>query len=459
MKHIVAVAALAVALVGQGVSAQYAPGARAVGMGGAGMVYASGVDAIEWNPANLALEGGWNISIGEAGAAALLSGITLDDFRSIIDDESTASQIIDDLPSSGLTLSTSTEGYLTNMGAEGEDLPTTGSALPTIGIAFGSLGVRVRSRVLNEIRMSKELADLINDGFDASEMQNYRVGNTGFRTTSFTEITAAYGTTLGDRMAIGVGGRYVRGNKLVEMRFFEPVLDLVNETADVTAAAIEAPGGSGYALDVGLALQLFAGFRVSASAANVVQKMTWDDDLVGYEYTYHGCDSGSPGCNSSFDLDERDLLDSLRYSNASVDPSSMSLPMVQVAQDLFDESFFPTVYRVGVGWRAGGTSIELVGTSVSPRGDEFSQWDDRISLGLEQRLWFLTLRAGGAKAKDGLQAISGGVGLGLGPVHIDLSGGLMSGNFEFAESVVTPEDVEYAGGHVTMSVQIKGGGN
>jgi hypothetical protein len=459
MRRIVAVAAVAVALVGQGVSAQYAPGARAVGMGGAGMVYASGVDAIEWNPANLALEGGWNVSIGEVGAAALLSGLTLEDFRSIIDDDGTASQIIDDLPASGLTLTTSTEGYLTNMGAEGEDLPTTGSALPTIGLAFGSLGVRIRSRVLNEIRMSKELADLINDGFDASEMQDYRVGDTGFSTASFTEITAAYGTMLGDRMAIGVGGRYVRGNKLVEMRFFEPVLDLVNETADVTAAAIEAPGGSGYGLDVGLALELVAGFRLSASATNVVQKMTWDDDLVGYEYTYHGCESGTLGCNSSFDLDERDLLDSLRYSNAPVDPSTMTLPMYQVAQDLLPGAFFPTVYRVGLGWRAGGTSLELVGSSVSPKGRQHSQWDDRISIGLEQRLWFLTLRAGGAKATDGLQTVSGGVGLGLGPVHIDVSGGLMSGGFEFASSVVAPEDVDYAGGHVTMSVQIKGGGN
>ncbi|MEQ1858187.1 MAG: DUF5723 family protein, partial [Longimicrobiales bacterium] len=253
MKRTAMVLGLALMLPGQAAFAQFAPGARAVGMGGAGMVFSSGVDAIEWNPANLALEGGWNVSIGEAGAAALFSGITLDDFRSMVEDDGGASQVVADLPSAGLTLATSTEGYLTDMGAEGEDLPRTGAAIPTIGLAFGSLGLRVRSRVLNEARMSKELADLIVDGFDASEMQNYRVGDTGFRTTSFTEFTAAYGATLGDRMAIGVGARYVKGNKLVEMRFFEPVLDLLNETADVTAAAVEAPGGSGYGVDVGLA--------------------------------------------------------------------------------------------------------------------------------------------------------------------------------------------------------------
>jgi hypothetical protein len=458
MKRALAVLGLALLASAQSVQAQFAPGARAVGMGGAGMVFSSGVDAIEWNPANLALEGGWNISLGEAGAAALLSGISLGDFRSMIEDDDAASDVVADLPSTGITLATSTEGYLTDMSADGQDLPRTGSAIPTIGVAFGSLGLRVRSRVLTESRMSKELADLIVDGFDASEMQDYRVGDTGFRTTSFTEITAAYGTMLGNRMAIGVGARYLQGHKLIETRFFEPVLDLVNETADVTVAAVEAPGGSGYGLDVGLAFDVFTGLRVSASATNVFQKMTWDDALVGYEYTYHGCDSGTPGCNSSFDLDPEELLDSLRYSNQAVDPSAMSLPMYQTVQGLFPGAFFPTVYRLGVGWQVGWTTIELVGSSVSPKGREHSQWDDRISLGIEQRLFFLRLRAGGAKGADGLQAVSAGVGLGLGPLNLDVSGGLMSGRFEFAESLVTPEDVDYAGGHVTVSVQIKGGG-
>jgi hypothetical protein len=259
-------------------------------------------------------------------------------------------------------------------------------------------------------------------------------------------------------MAIGVGARYVQGHKLIETRFFEPVLDLVNETADITAAAVEAPGGSGYGLDVGLALDLIAGLRVSASATNVVQKMTWDDALVGYEYTYHGCDDTNPGCTSSFELDPEELLDSLRYSNQTIDPSAMSLAMYQTAQGLYPGAFFPTVYRLGVGWQAGWTTIELVGSSVSPKGRDHSQWDDRISLGIEQRLFFLRLRAGGAKGSDGLQVISAGVGLGLGPVNLDVSGGLMSGGFEFADSLVPSENVDYAGGHVTVSIQIKGGG-
>jgi hypothetical protein len=136
----------------------------------------------------------------------------------------------------------------------------------------------------------------------------------------------------------------------------------------------------------------------------------------------------------------------------------MSLYVAQTVQDLFPGAYFPTVFRAGVGWRAGGTAIELVGASVSPRGRQHSQWDERISLGIEQRLWFLTLRAGGAKGSDGLQVVSGGLGLGFGPVKLDVSAGLMSGGFEFASGLVAPEDVDYAGGHGTISLQIMGGG-
>ncbi len=452
---VVGVAALALVATAKEASAQFSPGARSVGMGGAGMVFSSGVDAIEWNPANLALEGGWNISLGEVGAAALLSGVTIEDLQSIIDDEDgAASQVVNDLPASGLSLSTVTEGYLTAEGASSADVPSPGSPYPSVGVAFGSFGVRIRSRVMADARLSKELADLIVNDFDPAKIQDYRVGDTGMRAASFSEITGAYGVTLGNRMALGVGVRYVKGHKLTEARFFEPVLDLVNETAEVSVVSVESSGGSGYGVDFGLALELVAGLRLSASATNVIQKMTWDDALVAHEATYFGCDCPA----SDFEDDPEDLLDRLRGPGTPIDPNSMSLPVYLTAADLFPGAFFPTVFRAGLGWRAGGTSLELVGTSVSPQGRQHSRWDERISLGIEQRLWFLTLRAGGAKGTDGLQAISGGVGLGLGPVHLDVSAGAMSGGFDFASALVAPENVDYAGGHVTASVQIKGGG-
>jgi len=464
MKRIVwLAAALALFAPADAALAQFSPGARSVGMGGAGMVFARGVDAIEWNPANLALEGGWNIALGEAGTSALVTGADIEALQDMFEfelpvftsDGGTAQQAVNALPASGLSLATVSEGFLAGSAAETSNgaLPSPGKGYPSIGIAWGQFGVRVRSRVMSDVRLSKELVDLIVNDFDPARINEYQIGDTGFRSVSFSEITAAYGATLGERMALGVSARYVKGHKLTEGRFFEPVLDLVNQTAEFNSVAIEAPGGSGYGVDIGFALDLMAGLRVSASAVNIIQKMTWDDALIAHEATFFACDCPQ----SDFDSNPEDLID--QYQAGPVDPASMSLYVAQKAQGLFPGAFFPTVFRAGVGWRPwSSTAIELVGASVSPQGRQHNQWDERISLGIEQRLWFLTLRAGGAKGSDGIQALSGGVGLGFGPVKLDVSAGMMSGGFEFASGIVTPEDVDYAGGHVTASLQIMGGG-
>lgn len=441
-------------------SGQFSPGARSVGMGGAGMVFSSGVDAIEWNPANLALGSGWNVSLAEVGGALLLSGVTFEDLQDIVDASGSGdAALLARIPASGLSVSTVTEGFITSRAASAGDVPQPGSPLPSLGITFGHYGLRIRSRVLGEARLSREIVDLIVNGFDPALIQTYRVGDTGFRSTSFSEITAGYGTILGERLALGVGVRYVVGHQLTEGKFFEPLIDLVDETVEVTGVAVEAGGGSGYGLDVGLALDLAAGLRVSASGSNVIQRMSWDEDLISHQATFVGCDDPfTPSCpnGDDFDLEFADLID--RFDGEPIDPGAVSLPVYQTAADLYRDAFFPTVFRAGVGWRAGGTAVELVGTSVSPRGRQRADWDERVSLGIEQRLVFLTLRAGAAKGSDGLQVVSAGVGLGLGPVALDISGGLMSGGFEFAEDIVTPEEVDYAGGHITVSLQVRGGG-
>jgi hypothetical protein len=312
---------------------------------------------------------------------------------------------------------------------------------------------------MTETTLSKELLELMCDGFDPALIQDYRVGNTGFRTTSFSEITAGYGTTLGGRLALGVGVRYVMGHSLTQGRFFEPVLDLTNESIEVTGVAIESTGGSGYGLDVGLALDLIAGLRLSVSGTNIVQKMTWDDELVAHEATYTGCVTSSPTCAGD-DFEELDFEELInRFEGEPISGgASVSLPVYQTAQELFRAAYFPTVFRAGAGWRSGGTSVELVGTSVSPRGRQRNEWDERISLGVEQWLWILALRAGGALGSDGLQAINAGIGLGIGPVHLDISGGFMSGGFDLTSGLVTPENIEYAGAQATISLQLKGGG-
>ena len=125
MRPTVGTAVVVATLLAPGLAAaQYAPGARAVAMGGAGMVFSSGVDAIEWNPANLALEGGWNLA-AEGGISALLSGVSCDDLGAILgfgqcdrapwgwsfDDAGCDPAVTAGLPESGVHLSTASEGF------------------------------------------------------------------------------------------------------------------------------------------------------------------------------------------------------------------------------------------------------------------------------------------------------------------------------------------------------------
>ncbi|MCH7991704.1 MAG: hypothetical protein IIC35_04750 [Gemmatimonadetes bacterium] len=438
-----------------GVIAQMSPGARSVAMGGGGMVFATGVDAVEWNPANLGWAGGWTFLTVEVGVSAISLGATFDEILAILGEDVLGAgdldvaQIINNLPSDGFRLSAVSEGYATAWGAEKAELPTPTTPLPTVGIAIGPIGIRVRSRFLSEMTLSKELADLIGNGFVQENIQSYAVGNTGWRTTSFSEVTVSYGTTLGGLLSVGVGGRYVMGHGMISGRFFEPEIDLscIGDPLppdctplSVQTVAVEATTGTGYGLDIGFSLALPAGFRAAVSGTNVVQRMTWDEGLVSHSATF---------TDQDFD-DAEDFIDLLdRFETEPVTPNAVSLAVYEASRGLFEESYFPQVFRAGLGWQAGGTSLEAVGIKVSPRGRYASAWDERISIGIEQKLPLLTLRAGMARAPDGLGALTGGVGLGLGPLKIEASGGKFTGR----------EGALWDGYYGTIAIQIKGGGS
>jgi len=296
--------------------------------------------------------------------------------------------------------------------------------------------------------LSKELADLIGNGFVRENIQSYAVGNTGWRTTSFSEVTVSYGTTLGGLLSVGVGGRYVMGHGMISGRLFEPEIDLscIGDPLppdctpySVQAVGVEATTGTGYGLDIGFSLDLPAGFRAAVSGTNVVQRMTWDEGLVSHSATF-----------TDQDFDETDFIDLLNdFETEPVTPNAVSLAVYEASRGLFEESYFPQVFRAGLGWQAGGTSLEAVGIKVSPRGRYASAWDERISIGIEQKLPLLTLRAGMAQATDGLGALTGGVALGLGPIKIEASGGKFTAR----------EGASWDGYYGTIAIQIKGGGS
>ena len=440
---------VALALPLSGAAGQMSPGARSVAMGGGGMVFANGVDAVEWNPANLGWHTGWNVSVMEVGVATLASGATVDEVLAIFGSDAlgaaevNVSQAIAGLPAGGIRFSAVSEGFVTSRGLGAADLPQPGSPLPSIGIAVGPVSFRVRSRVFTEATLSPELADLIGNGYDAANLQNYAVGNSFWRSASFSEMTASYGATIGSLFSLGVGLRYVNGHDLVDGRLFEPQVDLLNETLSIQSVAVEATSGSGFGVDVGIAMDLPEGLRVSASGSNVIQRMTWDDALIAHSATY--TDADFDGASS---LEFVDLVN--RFEGQLLDAGSASLAVFEAASDLFEQSYFPQVFRAGVGWRRGGTTIEMAGIAVGPRGRFTSDWDERFSLGIEQKIPVLTLRLGMARGQDGLGQFTAGIALEMGPVVLESSAGSLSSDDPLLSA---------QGAHVTLGLQIIGGGS
>jgi len=421
--------------------AQFSPGVRSAGMAGAGLLFATGLDAVEWNPANLAWSRGWDLSLYEFGAAGLLTGTTIEDLIEIATAGGDGdASVVSRLPADGFTLSTTLEGFVTANAASLADVPEAGSPLPSVGIAVGPVALRIRSRLMADASMSREIADLTVSGYNPERIQEYAVRNTSVRTVSFTEITLAYGLTIGERFALGLAARSVRGHSLFQIKFFEPEVDLEEETLAVTAATVESPGGTGYGFDVGMALDLGAGVRVSMVGSNLFQRMTWDENLIAHQAVF-----------SDDDFDDADIIELIdRFEDAPVEAEGVSLAVFEAARDLFRQSYFPMTIRAGLGWAHGGTSLELVGVAVAPRGRHHNAWDERVSAGLEQRLAFLTLRGGYSLSTDGLTSVAAGLGLGLGPVRFEVGAGRFSG---------TLNGVDYDGAQATITLAVRGGGS
>ncbi|MDP2959129.1 MAG: hypothetical protein Q8N53_22095 [Longimicrobiales bacterium] len=435
-------AALAVAFAAPvGAAAQWATGPVSGAMGGAGMVWATGVDAVELNPANLGFGRGWSLSLLDVGAAGLVTGTTLEDLWEIATAAGKGDRaVVDRLPLDGFRVAAVTEGYALSLGAEVADVPSPQALLPGFGLSWGPIGLRVRSRVLADAAMSREVADLTVSGFNPERIREYAVRETGFRVASFTEMTLAYGFAVAGRLGVGAGVRYVQGHRLAQGRFFEPEIDLDDETLRLNGVAVEAPGGTGWGVDLGLAVELGGGVRMSLAAQNVAQRMSWDEQLRTHEAVF---------TDDDFDSAElADLLD--RFAETPLDPSAVDLPVYEAARGLFTQAYFPTVYRAGLGWAGGsGTRLEVNASAVSPRGRQSAPWEQRLSAGVEQRLKFLVLRAGYARAEDGIAALTGGLGLRVGPIRLDVAAGKLSGELN---------GIGYDGLQGSLGLSLAGGG-
>ncbi len=211
---------------------------------------------------------------------------------------------------------------------------------------------------------------------------------------------------LGVEFSIGATARYVFGHALGQLKDRNTMLTVDPLRARVDAELISSTdglNGSGWAIDLGGALH-WGSITAGVAVQNLIQNLTWDGD--DFELTLYSADADF---NSTLSSDTTQTFAELSPQNQ------------ERVREFLDEADFPTRLRLG-------GVIELSSAfSVSADYEEViggmlrTGWPRSFSLGVELRpLSVLPLRGGFATSFD-QAAYSAGLGLYVGPLHLDFA--------------------------------------
>ncbi len=380
-------------------AAQELSAPRAVSLGGAYIAQARGYEALWANPANLGLPSGrsWSAGFAQIGGSAASEGVAPGDFL--------------DLLQGGELPQAQREALLARTPPGGAALELD-ARVPLASVQIGEFAAGVAYGAAAEQSVGRDLIDLWVNGYQQGRI-DYNVGNTSGSRATYWDVAVAHGRRVGP-LSIGATGHLYRGITLTRSRLFEPQIDVMARSISAEYREVLARDGSGYGIDIGAAFEPAPGVTVSAAVANAWSTVRWDDQLRtrGVELT-----EDEFGASERYLLDFwQDFLDSEIAVDASAPPS---VPLV--ADGLRDGAEFPPTLRAGLGYRVpgAGTRIEASYRKELSDGRLGAGWSEALSAGVQQKLIFLTLRAGAATDLDARTQLGGG--LSLGPIHLGIA--------------------------------------
>ena len=379
----------ALCLIAVSVDAGGLSAARAVGMGGAQMGLARGVNAPLYNPANIGLSEYRENSIELAGAGVQImnNSFTLADYNeytgAILTDND-KSVILGKIPSEGLKISAEAEA-----GA--------------MSVSLGSMVLSFNGIAATEVNLGKDALRLFLEGNDLDEA--FTLEGMYSEAIAYGSVGLSYGLPIyisGTRqLAIGATAKYIHGFA------YEEVTELTGEVVTLAAGfsgegtmiARTALGGNGYGLDIGAALKLNDSYTAGVSVTNFLSNITWDNETE--EHGYH------------FELD---TLNADLIEDDSIDVSEdWSNPIGEFSSSL------PSVLKMGLA-NIDGRFVWAVDYIQGFRLAAGASSKPRIAAGIEYRLLsFLPLRTGYSLGGGKGSIISGGLGLDLSLFHLDLA--------------------------------------
>jgi hypothetical protein len=374
---------------------------RALGMGGAYIAVARGQESLFQNPANLGLPGSphWSAGIPTLTLGAATRGITPSEFMDLVRfDNLSASErqtLLAGVPAGGTGVDLEVRAPLV--------------ALQVRRFAFGiGYGVKGNHTV------NRSIVDLVLNGFDRAK--SYSIdGTTGFR-ADYWDFAAAYGQRLGP-VAVGATARYMVGGSMVRSGLVSVDTTFAGPLPTdlrVTYAGVRASGGSGFGLDLGAAAEPIPGLTVSLALENVVNTLAWGESQRLRQVTLTGADYE--------DGDPEEILSRYEDSETAYAPGSGPLRLRTLSSQLSADrdAGLPMVVRLGAAYRTGtGTTVAAAYQGETETNSLSGLWERQVSLGIQQKIPLVTLRAGVSSDLEDGSLLGGGVS--LGPLQFGLA--------------------------------------
>ncbi len=379
-----------------------APSATSFGLAGSFAARARGYEASYWNPANLGLPGAPGWSVGIVGANATINNNSLGRgqitglFGEFIDNE---------------TKST----LLAAIRRSGSDRLRLGGELGASALAFSirRFGFGFSAVGVGDLQVSPDAAELIlfgNVGEDGAGKDFDFGGNGDGSVLSNVYLSYAqpfsFASLAGMDFSVGASAKYGIAHALALVidegsTFTANPLVLQPDLLIISSTGLDA--GRMWAFDLGAALD-WSNWTFSLALQNAFTNVNWnveDFELSLYE--------------GRADLTAAVLTDTtIAYPDLTAEQQ-------QQVQDRLESADPPmrlrmgALYRLGLKWTLSADYMELSGGTLR------EQWDRSLSLGAQATLIsMLPLRAGFATDFSQV-ALAGGLGVNLGPVHVDLS--------------------------------------
>ncbi|MFH2054176.1 MAG: hypothetical protein ABIK96_17095 [bacterium] len=244
---------------------------RAWGMGGALTAASRGLEAVEFNPANLGFSEG--SSLGLAGAAVTVgnNSLSLEHYNEITGshlDAAAKDRLLGDIPQGGMTMDADVR-------------------VSTLGYQSGNLAFSIGALGQGRGNLDRDYFDLVLYGNRLDTSVDF--SNTWGAGYAVATATGSWGFTLheGDRSALAAGFnvRYLHGIYEIHVDEAFGRLDTMLDSIDGQAfvSTLSSEGGRGLGMDAGMAWRSGA-WDFGLTVENLVSRIAWDTGIVQDTY-------------------------------------------------------------------------------------------------------------------------------------------------------------------------------